>query len=312
MHDDVDKALWDSLPPEDKNDFFPIYHYLKHIQRFMYFANLQSGLPATELTEKPGEDVDAMLRHHVLHVAETAPTLETSIYHSKVVTLQDAAKLVVPKEDMHLPVPEKVMPFKVAREVILKVNDTVAVGSCPCRSSVEKPCVPPDQQVCLFVGDPFASFIAEQNPEFRKISLDEAVNVLEFAHRKGFVHTAWFKKETSNRFHMLCACCSCCCLGIKMWNLLGGTIPILAPSGYVAEVNDDCNACAECASGTCHFNAISIDENKQKAVIDLAKCMGCGICVDMCPRKAIQLRREPSKGDPLDVDELKNQGVAAG
>jgi ferredoxin len=35
--------------------------------------------------------------------------------------------------------------------------------------------------------------------------------------------------------------------------------------------------------------------------------MGCGVCEDACPVEALHLRREPSKGDPLDLDELKAQ-----
>jgi len=311
MHDESVKALWDIYAPEEKNDFFPVYHYLKHIDRLMYYAMLQSGLAPMEPAKKPNEDVDQMVKHHVLRIAETSLTHETNIYHAKVMKFQDAVKLVTHKDDLRLSPPETVMPFKVARDVILKANDTVAVGTCPCRENVEKPCIPPTQQVCMFVGDPFASFIAEQNPKYRKVSVDEAVNVLDFAHKKGFVHSAYFKKEAANRFVAICNCCSCCCLGIRMWNQLGGMVPILTASGYVAEVNDDCNGCAACADKTCNFNAISMDEKKQKAVIDLAKCMGCGICVDVCPTKAIQLRRAHSTGATLDVDGLKNQGVTA-
>ena len=32
--------------------------------------------------------------------------------------------------------------------------------------------------------------------------------------------------------------------------------------------------------------------------------MGCGVCEDVCLAEAISLRREPSKGDPLDLEEL--------
>jgi Pyruvate/2-oxoacid:ferredoxin oxidoreductase delta subunit len=311
MHHESIKALWDIYAPADKNDFFPVYHYLKHIDRLMYYAMLQSGLSPKETGEQQNEDVDQMVKYHVQRIAETCPTPETNIYHAKVMSLQDAVKLVTHKHDLHLSPPDTVMPFKLARDVILKANDTIAVGTCPCRENVEKPCIPPSQQVCMFVGDPFASFIAEQNPKYRKVSQDEAVKVLEFAHQKGFVHSAYFKKEAGNRFVAICNCCSCCCLGIRMWNQLAGTIPLIASSGYVAEVNDDCNVCGLCADKTCNFNAISMDEKAQKAAIDLAKCMGCGVCVDVCTRKSIQLRREPSKGDPLDVDALKNQNVTA-
>ena len=317
MHDEatkaqVTKALWDAYSAEDKNNFFPAYHYLKHIQRLMYHAMLQSGQVPVETKEKPDEDADQMLRHHILRIAETSVSFDTNIYHAKVVELKDAVKLVTNKEDLNISPPETVMPFKVARDIILKANDTIALGSCPCRENVEHPCIPPTQPVCLFIGDPFASFLAEQNHRFRKASVDEAVKVLEYAHKKRLVHTAWFKEELGGRAGRICNCCSCCCLGIRMWNMLGGTVPILAPSGYVSEVNDDCNGCAACADKTCNFGAITIDEKKQRAVIDLAKCMGCGVCVDVCPAKAIHLRREPSKGEPLDVDKLKNQGVAAG
>ncbi len=53
MDEESIKALWDSYAAEDKNDFFPIYHYLKHIQRLMYFAMLQSGQAPIEPEKKP-------------------------------------------------------------------------------------------------------------------------------------------------------------------------------------------------------------------------------------------------------------------
>jgi len=37
------------------------------------------------------------------------------------------------------------------------------------------------------------------------------------------------------------------------------------------------------------------------------QCMGCGVCEDVCAPDAIHMRREPSKGDPLDLAELKAQ-----
>ena len=92
-----------------------------------------------------------------------------------------------------------------------------------------------------------------------------------------------------------------------MWNLTEGGYSFFASSGYVSEVSDECNACGACVEDTCPFNAISLDEKLEKAVIDFKKCMGCGVCEDVCPTGAISLRREPSKGKPLDIEVLRSQ-----
>ena len=303
MHHEITKALYDVYPLEDKNDFFPAYIYMKYIEHFIYHAFQSSGLPAKEPKEKLDESVDEMLRYYIQQITETSPSTDTNIYHGKVVKLKDAIQLVTQKHDLNLSLPEIVLPFKVARDVVLKSNDSIAVGTCVCRSVSENRCLPPPYEVCLFVGDPFASFIAEENSMFRKISQDEAVKVLEFAHEKGFVHTAYFKKEMANRFMAICNCCSCCCVGIRMWNLLEGAVPIMAPSGYVSQISDECNGCGDCVDA-CPFKAISLDGGGERAVTSLEKCMGCGVCEDVCPIGAISLRRELSKGEPLDIEEL--------
>jgi Pyruvate/2-oxoacid:ferredoxin oxidoreductase delta subunit len=311
MHHELAKGLYDVYPLEEKNDFFPAFLYMKYIENFIWHAFQASGLPVKEPRQKVPEEIDAMLKFYVQQIADSSATTETNIYHGKVVKLQDAIKLVTQKKDLHLVPSEKVMPYKLAREVILKSNSPVAVGTCVCRSLSETPCMPPPYEACMFVGDPFASFIAEESKMFRKVSQDEAVKILEDVHQKGFVHTAYFKKEMGNRFMAICNCCSCCCVGIRMWNMLEGMVPIMASSGYVAEIGDECNACGSCVDGTCKFNAIRMSEDGQKAIINEAKCMGCGICVDVCPIEAIKLRRDPSKGEPLDIEELQRQPQAA-
>jgi heterodisulfide reductase subunit A-like polyferredoxin len=75
--------------------------------------------------------------------------------------------------------------------------------------------------------------------------------------------------------------------------------PMLAPSGYVAQVDaDQCTACSTCLA-FCQFGALGL-VNGSSFVEDKA-CMGCGVCVSKCPREAIALRREPSKGIPLEM-----------
>jgi ferredoxin len=302
---DSTKELYDSYPDESKGEFFSAYVYMKYLDHFMYHAIQISGLPAKKPDEKLDKSLDDLVRATVQRVADGAPDSATSFYHGKVVKLKDAIQLVTQKEDLSLITPERVIPFKLAKDIILKNPQSIAVGKCACRAASDKPCLP--MEVCFFVGDPGASFIADHNPHFRKVTQEEAVAILEAEHKRGHVHTAYFKKDMGNKFSAICNCCSCCCMGIKMWNLLEGTVPIIAPSGYLSRVNDYCNGCGECVE-YCQFKAIDLDEKEQKAVINAAKCMGCGVCEDICPVGAITLERDLSKGEPLDIEELVNRG----
>ena len=77
---------------------------------------------------------------------------------------------------------------------------------------------------------------------------------------------------------------------------------MIASSGYVAVVDTDlCAGCGECAE-VCQFGAIVVDDGF--AEIDVAACMGCGVCVAHCSQEAIELVRDPAKGEPLGIQKL--------
>jgi ferredoxin len=81
---------------------------------------------------------------------------------------------------------------------------------------------------------------------------------------------------------------------------------MLASSGYVCEVDEAaCIGCGEC-SDICQFGALSMDTYTSQ--VDLSRCMGCGICVSKCEQGALTLRREASKGIPLEISELLSAG----
>ena len=75
-------------------------------------------------------------------------------------------------------------------------------------------------------------------------------------------------------------------------------VPMMASSGYVAQVDETlCEACSSCED-VCLFEAIQVDES---AVVNWEICMGCGVCVEQCVNGAISLVRDERKGVPLDV-----------
>lgn len=234
--------------------------------------------------------------HHPKY-ADRYPTFAEG-YHGKVLPLKAATELVQIHEPVRLQNLEKILPYARARDLILKNPDHILALECPCRSARENPCLPLD--VCLIVGEPFASFITEHHPgRSRRISVDEAVEILQAEDERGHVHHAFFKDAMLGRFYAICNCCACCCGAIQFHNR--GT-PMLASSGYVSHVDSDlCIGCGECQD-TCQFGALTLAD--YQAVVDEALCMGCGVCVSKCEQGALELVRSAGKGEPLEILEL--------
>lgn len=213
-------------------------------------------------------------------------------YHGKVLTRQQARELIAVRQPIPLQDLEQVVPYPAARQIVLQAPPVITAYQCPCRSAREHPCQP--TQVCLFIGEPFASFMLEHHPdEARKLTREEALDLLEAEHQRGHIHTAWFKDVMLDRFYVLCNCCKCCCGGIEMMQRYG--TPTMSASGYIAEVDAVlCAACGACEQ-VCAFSAISAGK------VNWASCLGCGLCVPACPSKAVTLVRDERKGIPLEV-----------
>jgi ferredoxin len=223
-------------------------------------------------------------------------------YHGKVVTLQSATKLVTVDRAIELRDLEHVVPYALARDIVMKDPDHIVVLECPCRASRAEPCLPLD--VCLIVGEPFASFVVEHHGRrARWITPDEAVEILRAEHERGHVQHAFFKDAMLGRFYAICNCCACCCGAMQAHR---NGVPMLAASGYVSRVNAAlCAGCGECASG-CPFGAITLTDGM--SAVNAALCMGCGICVDRCQQGAMSLARDERKGVPLELDVLMADG----
>jgi heterodisulfide reductase subunit A-like polyferredoxin len=83
--------------------------------------------------------------------------------------------------------------------------------------------------------------------------------------------------------------------------------PMLASSGYVAQVNSDlCIGCEDCQD-YCQFNAISTQHGT--SLVDVDACMGCGVCEAHCQQGAISLILDARRGIPLEIDKLISQAA---
>ncbi len=219
-------------------------------------------------------------------------------YHGKVVPLEAAEHLVSIHDELHVHDLEKVIPYERARSIIMKNPDRIVVLECPCRAAREHPCYPMD--VCLVVGDPFASFVREHEPKrSRWVTREQAIEIIRAEDERGHVHHAFFKDAMLNRFYAICNCCKCCCGAMQAQR---NGVPMLASSGYVSQVDKIlCIGCGDCNS-YCQFDALELIGGFNH--VDYDKCMGCGVCTTKCVQGALSLVRDEAKGIPLEVTSL--------
>jgi ferredoxin len=222
-------------------------------------------------------------------------------YHAKVLTPDQAKAIITIDKEIPLQDLEQVIPYSTARELVLKGPPDVAVFQCGCRQNRDKPCEP--TQVCMVIGQPFADFVLEHHPDSsRRLTQEQALELLRAEHERGHLHSAWFKDAMLNRFYAICNCCKCCCAGIEAMVKRG--VRMMSSSGYVAQVDESlCAGCPTCETA-CPFGSIRVNGS---AAVTWETCMGCGVCTGKCPLQAISLVRDERKGLPLDVRLLSRE-----
>jgi Pyruvate/2-oxoacid:ferredoxin oxidoreductase delta subunit len=299
--------------------FFDMIHSYIYARWPYFYIRVGTGRhPLTPIIAPIATRLIALFAHKRYQRTGSGPAPENQIgitfantYHGKVVPLEAARQLVSVKEEIKAALPESILPYDRARDLILKNPDHIVALDCPCRVARENPCLPLD--VCLIIGEPFTGFIREHEPtRSRWISSTDAEEILLAENKRGHVHHAFFKDAMLGRFYAICNCCSCCCGAMKAQR--GGT-PMLASSGFVAQVDETlCKGCQKCQKH-CQFEAIemtSLNGSKQQtAVVDYERCMGCGICVNQCSKKAISLQLDPAKGEPLEIFKLMEEARQA-
>jgi Pyruvate/2-oxoacid:ferredoxin oxidoreductase delta subunit len=168
-------------------------------------------------------------------------------------------------------------------EDALKMIETaqpLAVTTCVCRK-LSKKCDNP-LEVCIQINKG-AEYTLKRGTG-RKIDLEEARDILKRSEEAGLVHMT---ENTPGRNNVLCNCCTCCCIMLR-FAANTKTKKVVAPSRFLAHVDEDeCTSCGMCID-KCPFGAITLNAD-EIAQVDAQGCIGCGLCASVCPADAIHL-----------------------
>ena len=163
--------------------------------------------------------------------------------------------------------------------------DPLAVSTCYCRQEAklydENDICDKPFETCMTFGMA-AQFIIDRGIG-RKISKNEATQILKQSEESGLVHCSLNRQEID----FLCNCCRCHCV-ILDTALLQPKPGLMLNSGFYPTWSSDlCEGCETCIEN-CPTSALAMgDENLP--IVNLDLCIGCGVCATGCPEGAIDL-----------------------
>ncbi|MBM7614553.1 FAD-dependent oxidoreductase [Alkaliphilus hydrothermalis] len=142
-----------------------------------------------------------------------------------------------------------------------------SVSDCSCRTSREamgEGCGHLKEEMCIQLDHAAEYYI--KTGRGREITREEAFEIIRKAEDNGLMHSIPNLDEPGHT-HAICNCCGCGCYAMRLAN---------------EYLNND------------------IVRSNYKSVVDEAKCVACGECVDVCPTNALRLGQKLCSKEPLD------------
>lgn len=181
-------------------------------------------------------------------------------------------------------------------EKYIKRANSISVVNCACRtthayaglSECEKP-----MDICMalnMASDALASYQLG-----RKISQEEALDLIKVAEDHGLVHTI-INGAGPDTPMLICNCCSCHC-GVLNGLIKYNNPRAFAKSNFRPEIDSSlCAKCEKCVK-TCPTTSIwhhwphQEDLSDDFIAIKEERCIGCGLCAHHCPKNAISMKK---------------------
>ncbi len=177
-------------------------------------------------------------------------------------------------------------------ETVDRNNSFALVNVCSCRHEADllgKGCGKP-KDVCSAMGR-LADVVVDKGMG-RRVSKEEFLDAKMRAADSGLVNLV----DNLENPLQVCSCCGCCCGALRILSQFN--IPtIIAKSHFEAVIDPaKCIGCGTCEE-ICPMDAVTMQKatprarKKKKAAIDPARCIGCGLCVYKCEKtRAVTLR----------------------
>jgi Pyruvate/2-oxoacid:ferredoxin oxidoreductase delta subunit len=172
--------------------------------------------------------------------------------------------------------------------------DTICVGSCYCRHAAKlrgEDVHHMPIEVCMWFGKMGENAVEKLGG--RKVSKEEARNILDATEEAGLVHMS---RNTTEDIDFMCNCDRWHCDVIK--GVLRQPKPgLIFNSGFQPHFDKErCIACETCI-GRCPPGALTMGE-EGVPVVDLDRCFGCAVCATGCEQEAIVMEEKPSFPEP--------------
>ncbi len=147
----------------------------------------------------------------------------------------------------------------------LQKNDKFCTMVCACRKAQRirgEGVGDIEGYMCIGVGD-IAEFLVESGKDAHYITREEAMEIIERAERKGYVHQIT-NLDGPDRIVGICNCSPGSCYGLRTSQL---------------------------------FNTPNMSRSAYRAHVDATKCVACGKCVEVCPSGAAKLGQKLCRAD---------------